>query len=433
MSRNVYAIDCGMENLNSEEMIYSPTEIREEKLNITGRVTFLSMVAGSVLALTNFISNSALAEDVIKIGTPLALTGGLADEGKKQQIAYDMWLRRVNAAGGISVGGKKMKVKLFAYDYQTDGKRAGQLTEKLITSDKVHFLAAPFGSGHTKITAGVAERHGVPIVASTASSLSVYNQGFKNIFGTLAPNTGMTEAMMKFFKKKLPGTQRVAVLGRDDVFPRAMAKSLSKGARNRGFDVVYDELYAVGTLDHASSLSKIKSQKPDWIYLTGYTQDLILLRKQMNDLGVTAPIVTMVTGPAYKEFVDGLGKLADGVTSSSWWHHATDYKSDDVFGSTKAFYTQFVKEQGHDPDYVHASAAAAMIVLQKGIEKAGTLNRAKVRDAIAGLDIVTFFGPIKFSPNGMNQVRDLPIIQVQKGKVSVLHPADIKNAELQKM
>ena len=63
-------------------MIYSPTENREEKLSITGRVTFLSMVAGSVLALTNFISNSALAEDVIKIGTPLALTGGLADEGK---------------------------------------------------------------------------------------------------------------------------------------------------------------------------------------------------------------------------------------------------------------------------------------------------------------------------------------------------------------
>lgn len=402
-------------------------------MHVTRRVAILSVAAVGVLATANFTSYSASAEEVIKIGTPLALTGGLADEGKKQQIAYDMWLRRVNAAGGINVGGKMMKVKLIAYDYQTDGKRAAQLTEKLITSDKVHFLAAPFGSGHTKITAGVAERHGVPIVASTASSLSVYNQGFKNIFGTLAPNTGMTEAMMKFFKEKIPSTNRIAILGRDDVFPRAMAKTMSKGAKKRGFNVVYDELYAVGTLDHSSSLSRIKSLNADWIYLTGYTQDLILLRKQMQDLGVKSPIVTMVTGPAYKEFVDGLGKLAEGVTSSSWWHHATNYKSDDVFGSTKAFYTQFLKEQGHDPDYVHASAAAAMIVLQKGIEKAGTLNKAKVRDAIASLDIVTFYGPIKFSPNGMNQVRDLPIIQVLNGKVSVLHPADIKNAELQKM
>ena len=62
----------------------------------TGRMAFLSIVAGSILAITNFISDPASAEDIIKIGTPLALTGGLADEGKKQQIAYDMWLRRVN-------------------------------------------------------------------------------------------------------------------------------------------------------------------------------------------------------------------------------------------------------------------------------------------------------------------------------------------------
>lgn len=402
-------------------------------MRITKRALMLSTFAAGIYAVSGLTSSVAQAEDFIKIGTPLALTGGLAEEGKKQKIAYDMWLRRVNAAGGINVGGKKMKVKLVAYDYQTEGKRAGQLTEKLITDDKVNFIAAPFGSGHTKITAGVAARYGVPIVAPTASSLSVYNQGFKNLFGTLAPNTGMTEAMMKFFKDKFPGTQKVAILGRDDVFPRAMAKTLSKGAKARGFNVVYDELYAVGTLDHSASLSKIKSTKADWIYVTGYTQDLILLRKQMNDLGVKAPIVTMVTGPAYKEFVDGLGKLAEGVTSSSWWHHATDYKSDDVFGSTKAFYEQFKKEQKHDPDYVHASSAAAMIVLQKGVEKAGSLDPKKVRDAIASLDITTFYGPIKFSPNGMNQPRDLPIIQVQNGGVAVLFPNDIKNGDITKM
>jgi branched-chain amino acid transport system substrate-binding protein len=430
------ATDIGLAAAAALAQEFAPIEtFRREVLHMLfhRRLVLSSMLAAGLAAGISFAPATAQAQDVIKIGTPLALSGGLAEEGKKQKIAYDMWLRRVNAAGGINVGGKKMKVKLIAYDYQTEGKRAGQLTEKLITDDKVHFLAAPFGSGHTKITAGVAARYGVPIVAPTASSLSVYNQGFKVLFGTLAPNTGMTEAMMKFFKQKNPGMKNIAVLGRDDVFPRAMAKTLSKGAKARGFNVVYDQLYAVGTLDHSAALTKIKGLKPDWIYLTGYTQDLILLRKQMNDLGVKAKIVTMVTGPAYKEFVDGLGKLADGVTSSSWWHHATNYKTNDVFGSTKAFYDQFVKEQKHDPDYVHASSAAAMIVLQKAIEKAGTLDRAKVRDALASLDITTFYGPIKFSPNGMNQVRDLPIIQVQKGKVGVLFPNDIKNADFQNM
>lgn len=395
---------------------------------ISRRFAF-SIMTASVAALA-LGTAAAQAQDVITIGTPLALTGGLADEGKKQQIAYDMWLKRVNGAGGINVGGKKMKVRLVEYDYQTNGKRAQQVAEKLITSDKVDFLAAPFGSGHTKIVAAVAERYGVPLMASVSSSLSVYNQGFKNLFGTLAPNTGLTDAMFKHFKSAMPNAKRIAILGRDDVFPKSMAKALGKDAKKFGYEVVYDQLYSVGTLDHSSSLSRIKSLKPDWIYVTGYTSDLVLARKQMADLRVHAPIVTMITGPAYKEFVDGLGKLAEGVTSASWWHHATTYKSDDVFGSTENFYKAFLAREGHDPDYVHASSAASLVALQKAIEKAGSKDRAKVRKALASLDIVTFYGPINFGANGMNQVRKLPIIQIQNGKAKVLAPDDIKQAKM---
>ena len=150
----------------------------------------------------------SFAQDVIKIGAPLALTGGLADEGKKQQIAYDMWLKRVNAAGGINVGGKKMKVELLEFDYQTDEKRAQSLAEKLITQDKVNFLTAPFGSGHTKVVAGVAERYGIPVMAPVASSESVFNQGYKNLFGTLAPNGGIVANMVTLFTKQFHTPKR---------------------------------------------------------------------------------------------------------------------------------------------------------------------------------------------------------------------------------
>jgi branched-chain amino acid transport system substrate-binding protein len=70
------------------------------------------------------------------------------------------------------------------------------------------------------------------------------------------------------------------------------------------------------------------------------------------------------------------------------------------------------------------------VTLQKAIEKAGTTDKAKVRDALASLDIMTFYGPIKFGANGMNQGRDLPIIQVQGGKVIPLFPASIKAGSL---
>ena len=380
----------------------------------------MSLAAGLLFAGT--IHNAAPAADgVIRIGAPLALTGALAAEGAKQKLAYDLWLERVNAAGGIQVGDKKMPVQLITYDYQTDGKRAGQLAEKLISDDKVDFLTAPFGSGHTKITAAVAERYNVPIIA-VASSEPVHDQGFKNLFGTLGPSGGLIDAMLDLFQEKKPDLKTIAILGRDDVFPKVMATLMAAGAEKRGLKVVYNELYAVGTMDHATPLTAMKSAAPDWIYVTGYTQDLILIRKQMADLGLNAPIVTMITGPAYQDFVDGLGPLAENITSATWWHHSVNYTSDDVFGSTKAFYDAVVKASGHEPDYATASSAAALVALQKAIEKAGTLDRDAVRAALRDLDVNTFYGRIHFRPDGMNDSSEVPIIQIQDGKLVVLAP-----------
>ncbi|WP_425403269.1 amino acid ABC transporter substrate-binding protein [Hwanghaeella sp.] len=376
-------------------------------------------------AVCVFWSFSAAAQDVVKIGSPLALTGALASEGAKQKLAYDLWLERVNAAGGIKVGDRLLPVELITYDYQTDGKRAGILAEKLITDDEVDFLTAPFGSGHTKITAAVAERYGVPIIA-VASSEPVHNQGFKNLFGTLAPSSGLINGMLDLFSAAKPDLKKIAILGRDDVFPRIMAKLMAGGVEGRDLSIVYNDLYPVGTLDHSASIAAIRSAEPDWIYVTGYTEDLVLFRKQMADLDLDAPIITMITGPAYKEFVDNLGPLAENITSASWWHYSASYEGDDVFGSTKAFYDAVVEATGGaEPDYVHASSAAALIALQKAIETAGTLDRDAVRKALTELDITTFYGPIKFRGDGLNDNRDLPIIQIQDGKPAVLAPASI--------
>jgi branched-chain amino acid transport system substrate-binding protein len=370
------------------------------------------------------------AQDVVKIGAPLALTGALADSGKKQKLGFDLWLERVNAAGGISVGGKKYKVELVTYDYQTDGKRAGELAEKLINEDKVSFMIAPFGSGHTKITAAVAERYGVPIVA-VASSEAVHDQGFRHLFGTLAPSSGLIDAMLAKFKATRPDLQSIAILGREDVFPKLMADLMKGAAEKAGLKVVYSGTYPIGSVDHSAALTAMRQVKPDWVYITGYSQDLILARKQMADLGLKAPIVTMITGPVYKEFIDALGPLAENVTSASWWHWATPFQSDDVFGTTKAFYDAVVKATGGtEPDYVHASSAASLVVLQKAIEKAGSLDREKVRAALASMDTMTFFGPIKFRADGMNESRALPLIQIQGGKPVLIYPDDLSKVPM---
>ena len=304
------------------------------------------------------------------------------------------------------------------------------LRRRLSRTTRWNFVLSPFGSGHTKIVATVAERYQTPLLACASSSESVFDQSFKHLFGTLSPNGGMTTAMVAFFKGKMPNLKRIAVLGRDDVFPKSMAQGMSAAAKAAGLDIVYDQLYAVGTMDHSAAASAIKATNPDWIYATGYSQDLILIRKQLSDLGVKAPIITMVTGPAYKEYTDALGDLANGVTSSTWWHHATTYKGIGIWPTTADFYNEFVAREKSDPDYVHGSCAAAVVVLQDAIERAGSTDKTKVRDALAATNVSTFYGPVKFSANGMNEARDLPIIQVQNRQIKVLNPADIKNGEM---
>lgn len=398
---------------------------------ISLKVTPSKILARTILSVSLMFTGHLAIAQTIKIGTPLALTGGLADEGKKQVIAYDMWLERVNKSGGIDVAGKKRKVEFVRYDYETNAQRAQQIAEKLIVEDKVDFLLAPFGSGHTKVVAGVAERYGVPVVATSASSESIFNQGYKNLFGVLAPNSGSINNLLALVAEKLPKVKTVAILGREDVFPKAVAGGMNNLAAKAGYSVKSIEYYSVGALDLSTPISKIKSLKPDWIFITGYSKDLILARKQMADLGVTAPVVTMITGPVYREFIDALGPQAENVTSATWWHHSAQMTADDPWGSTKAFYDEFVGKEKQDPDYVHAASAAALVALQKGIEKAKSTDKAKVRDALASLDIKTFYGPIKFGPNGMNTaITGLPIIQVQNGQPVPLFPEAVKKGNL---
>ncbi len=386
---------------------------------------YAALVAGALAA------GAAAAQDVIKIGAPLPITGPLSPEAKKQQRGYDLWAETANQAGGVKVGAKRMKVEIVYTDYQSNTPRAVQAAEKLISQDNVHFLFSPFGSGAAKAASSVSEKYQVPTIAATASSSQVYDQGYKYLFGTFTPNDTLTDPLSDIVTRQAGSVKRVAILARNDLFPLAIAQEMEKSAKKRGLDVVYFEKYAIGTLDHASALSQIKAQSPHWIFATGYTNDLILLRKQMADQRIDAPVVTMIAAPAYQEWIDGTGKLSQNVTSAAWWHPAVRYKGQDLFGTTENYVKLFQAKYGALPDYVEASSSAAGAILQMAIEKAGTIDRAKVRDALAAMDAVTFWGPVKFGDTGQITSLEPPVFQIQNGRPVVIHPKAVKQGELQ--
>jgi branched-chain amino acid transport system substrate-binding protein len=387
------------------------------------------LVAGLLVAL----GAGAAGAEGIRIGAPLPLTGPLSPEGTKLRQGYDLWVEAVNAAGGIRVGDHKLPIEMVYYDYESNTPRAVQLAEKLVTDDKVDFMFAPFGSGATKAASSVAERYGMPMLAPTASSVEVYDQGYKNLFGVFTPNDTMSEPLADIVKAQAPQVKKVAILARNDLYPLAMAMEFDKSAKKRGLEVVSFEKFAIGTLDHASALTQMRAERPDWIIVTGYINDNVLVRKQMIDLGVRASVVTMLNGPVYKEFIDAAGTLSEGLTSAAWWIPDARYAGDDVFKTTAGFVQQFEAKYKLLPDYANAAGAAVGVVLQLAIEKAGTIDHDRVRTVLAGSKFATFYGPIAFNEAGQATSYTPPVVQIRDKKPVVIGPAAIKVGELELM
>jgi len=397
---------------------------------VTNLRAFL-LAAATLAGVMALADGTASAADEITIGAPLPLTGALSPEGEKLKMGYELWLEEVEKRGGISVGSVKHKVKLVYSDYQSQTPRAVQLAEKLISSDRVHFLFSPFGSGAIKAASSVAEKYGVPMMASTASSKEVYDQNYKNLFGLYTPNDTLSEPIATLVKAKFPDVLRVAILARNDLYPLALAGEFKKSAESRGLQVVYFEKYTIGTLDHAAAITQIGAAKPDWIIATGYINDLILIRQQMADQKISAKVITGINGPQYKEWIDAVGAVGNGVTTASWFHSSVRYKSDDLFGDTQTFVKLFTAKYRSEPDFTQASGSAIGVILQMAIEKAGSLDRDKVRNVLANSAFKTFFAPVKFGPDGEANSYTPPIYQIQDRKVVVIYPDVIKQADLQ--
>src|SRR6202165_338058 len=234
-------------------------------------------------------ASAAWADDVIRFGAPLPITGPLAPEAVKQQQGYDLWAEQANKTGGITIGGKKYKVEIVYADYQSNTPRAVQTTEQMITQDNVNFLFGAFGSGAAKAASTISEKYKVPTLAATASSSQVYDQGYKYLFGTFTPNDTLTTPLTQIVKAKAPDVKKVAILARNDLFPLAIAQEMEKSAKANGIEVTYFEKYAINTLDHSPTLSQIKSLAPQWVFIAGYINDVLLVPKQMVDQQMKAP------------------------------------------------------------------------------------------------------------------------------------------------
>jgi branched-chain amino acid transport system substrate-binding protein len=367
---------------------------------------------------------AAAAGDTIVFGSPVSLTGSLTKEGHLTQEGYELWKNYVNAHGGIKVGGKTYNVDIKYYDDESKNDTSAQLAERLIDQDHVNFLLGPYGSGTSFTVAQIAERKKIPMVEGNGAAEKIFNQGFKYTFGVLSPARRYLEGILQMTKAQKPPAQTVGITAASDAFSQEVAQGAAAWANANGMKVVYNNKYPDTATDVSSIISALKATNPDVILNAGHLQDALLVQKGLKEQNVMAKAYGYSVGPDTPDFASSLGKDANDVFGGAQWSDAVKYKGAPGFYQTAQEYAKAIDAAYHHrADYHNAESTAACLAFQYAIQKAGSLDTEKVRDALAKLDVTTFYGIIKFDSRGINLYKPMVVNQIQNGRLTTVWPA----------
>lgn len=357
----------------------------------------------------------APAADTIVFGAAVSLTGKTAKEGEYTRDGYNFLVDKLNEMGGITVGGKKYKVSVTYYDDESKSERTAQLIEKLINEDKVSFILGPYGSAPSGTAAPICEKYRIPMIEANGSAESIFSKGYKYTFAVLSPARLYLKGVVDLVLAKDKTARTVAVLGENEPFSKEVAAGAADYAREKGLQVVYRELYPTGTQDVSALLTNIKAKNPDLILGAGHLQDSLLIVKQARDLGVSPKAMGFSVGPSSPEFRDNLKGSADYVFGATQWTEALKYNGDDPWKTPRAYAVAFRAKypKYRDIPYQVAESSAAALAFWRAIEKANSLDPVKVRDAIAALDMMTFYGQVRFDSRGINVYKPMAVEQLQ--------------------
>jgi len=361
------------------------------------------------------VAGVAWAADEIVLGSAISQTGKYAREGKFYVDAYALAVDAVNKAGGVKVGGKAYKLVLKMYDDQSDPNLSVRLFTRLVTSDKVNFLLGPYSSGITIPASAVSEKYEIPMVQGGGASGKIFDRGYKYIFGTLPKAEFYFQAVIEAAAKFTPRVQTAALLYSNEAFDRSVADGARQWLKEQKIDKIYDEEYQPATQDFTSILAVLKSKSPDLVLVAGHEENALNFIRQAQAADMAPKMMVFTVGPPTADFRKTLGKAAEYVFGITPWLPDMDVGGE-IFKSARDFAKQFQDRFGYEADYHVASGAADVLAYKFAIEKAGSLDPKKVRDALAALDAETLYGRVKFEPTGqiaMGQV----VVQIQEGKL----------------
>lgn len=389
----------------------------------------------SIMTACNNSSQTTALTPTLLFGAPISLTGSTSNEGQLTLEGYKLWVKAVNTHGGIRIGHTTYQVQLKYYDDGSSPTKSAQLTQQLITSDKVNFLLGPYGTAATLQDEAIAEQYKIPMVEGNGSAKTIFSKGFHYIFGVQSAASEYGKVMLEAALALAHPPKTIAIISANDAFSKEVATAAKDYATSHNLKLVYYQQYPAETTDLTSVLTALKTSGPggsvpDILLGSGHEDEAVTTMKECKQLHINAKLYAFTVGPAIPDFISVLGSTSNYILGSSQWTPQEKYQGSDVFG-TPANYTQiYQKEYEHKPSYQSAESTATGLAFEYAIKKAGSIDPQKVRDALASLDIMTFFGRIRFDSTGANTYKPMAAIQIQNGTVATVYPSAIANAQL---
>jgi len=365
------------------------------------------------------LSGPSSAQQSLRIGVSLSITGKqYSVQGGYGREGYLLCQKDVNAQGGVL----RRSIEFVIYDDGSDEKTAARNYEKLITEDKVDAVLGPYGSAITEAVADVTEKHRKLMIAPMAATTSIWEKGRRYLIMMLAPVEGLSEGLLDLAARN--GLKTVAVIKLDGLVANAAADGASELAKTKGLQLVFSETYPNGTTNFSGILSKVKATKPDVLMAASIRlEDLVAITRQARELDLNVSMLSGVPYGLLPDYYKQLGKDAEFVYSGSFWETSLPHPGN------QEFVTAYEKEFKRAPAVQSAGAYAACRLLTDTVQRIGSLDSDKLREALLPLKTKTVLGDFAVDERGYQTAHKAITIQWQNGQQVVVWPDDVTSGK----
>jgi len=347
----------------------------------------IALIALAIVFATAAGLSGATAADTIEIGFHAPLTGFAASDGKSASEGAKLAVEQVNSAGGINGN----MLELVIYDDQAKAAQAIPIANKLIGQDEVVIGVSGSYSGPTRSAAGVFQESSIPYIAAYAIHPDITRAGnyvFRTSFLGEIQGRGGAKLVGEMLGKK-----RVVIITLQNDFGKSLAAGFKSKTADYGIKVVNEYQYSIKDRQFGSIVAKVKADKPDAIYASGYYFTAGPLVSQLRAAGVTVPIIGQ-EGYDSQKFIEIAGASSEGIIIT------TSLDRDSDVPETRNFISAFESKAGFKADMVAASAHTAILVAADALKRAGSSDPDAIRKAIATTNLRVSTGTISFNSLG---------------------------------